>query len=843
VGASLSIRTTDRKLDRRIPTGLKRLWHERSGFARALPFCVSRIAFASFLLLTSVYCLLVWVPFSYFGFIRYPLMSWIPLFVRLHASIYAGVLIAVGLTQISSLRRRETRTAVSGFLALNCAAVVCLWRNHTLARIEPGLPSYIWSLLSLFPLLWLAALDVREIRSTERGSRKEAGQFITATAAGIIVTLAFGLTSWLRAVHDGNAQGSLLILGLAASFCLHIVLFTAIGLTLDCLAWVSRRTASFSERTNHVLTGLLAWFLIFQFLDKIILPTISFEGLLASIFAAVVAFVLVLFTASLHLGFSKHRPVDMRSKAFTGRMFAFGTAIIFPLAYGIPLVLGRTDWDFVLQRIAVIALWLLAWRLVCGSSVVVYPKVLRIAAMGVAVAALVGYISYARSALYNPYPTARWQSVLDDYSGIDLSFKTAGDIFSRRAESQSFRQFHDLLKRNTNLDRNTAVGPVDTSLVAGLCPTNDVKPNIFVFVIDSLRRDFISPYNSAVDYTPEIGRFAADSVVMDNAFTRYGGTALSEPAIWVGAMQLHKQYIEPFYPMNNLQKLLDIDGYQGYISVDPILSVLLHPSSAITELDKNTKSWSDLDFIPTLKELEAKIDSRTDRTKPIFAYTQPQNVHTLTLERSKIPGGRKAVSIYELRRMDAAFGEFLNFLRQQGLYENSIIILTADHGDCYGEFGRWGHSDFLFPPVIRVPLIFHLPARIQQQVVSSPHEVAFTTDITPSLFYLLGHRPIINNEMFGRPLFTETSEEQKTYSRAQYLIVASYAPVYAILSGNAHSLFIADAVNSKNYYYNLVDDPDGVRSHVTVQAVRENQALIERYIEQIDDFYHWHPGN
>jgi arylsulfatase A-like enzyme len=268
---------------------------------------------------------------------------------------------------------------------------------------------------------------------------------------------------------------------------------------------------------------------------------------------------------------------------------------------------------------------------------------------------------------------------------------------------------------------------------------------------------------------------------------------------------------------------------------------MLHPSASITELDKNSP-WSDLDFVPTLKELQAKIDARTDREKPIFAYSQPQNVHTLTLERSRIKGGRKAASIFELRRMDAAFGEFVAFLRQRGLYDNSVIIITADHGDCYGEFGRYGHSDFLFPEVIRVPLIIHLPPQMRQHLAWDAHQVAFTTDITPSLYYLLGHGPLINNELFGRPLFTRTQQEQSAYQRSRYLIVSSYAPVYAVLGGSAQSLFIVDAVNSKNYYYNLIEDPKGAHSHVSNRLRDENETWIRHEIGLIDDLYGWHPA-
>jgi hypothetical protein len=844
VSTSLYIGGKSEKLSR-VP-GVALLRRFSRGFSGTLPFCISRLAFAVFLLLTSIYCLLVWVPFSYFGFIRDPLLNWIPVFVRIHAIVFAALLVAVGLTLISSLTRKESRRSIVGFLLVNGVVAVYLLRNGALAKLQPDVSSYIWCLLSLFPLLWLSVLDLSGSKRLEREpSVGLSQQFVRAALAGVIASAAFALASVLRTLHEGSqVSAGIAVRGWAVSLCLHVVLFTAIGLALDLTAWVSRRT-SWPAKTSILLTRVIAWWLIVQIVRTMILPTISFSGAQADIFAALISFVLVLFAEAFVAG------LRARISAGPGLGFhlsfsawsAIATAVL-GIAYAIPVVLGRTDWDFVLQRTAVIALWFLVWLIVGQSGFRVRSKHARLSVAVAIACATAGFLSYAKLALYNPYPAAAWESVLDGYSGVDISFKTVGDIFARRADSQASRKFYDFLKRNTNLARSVTVSPVEINLVSALHPTKALtKPNIFIFVIDSLRPDFISPYNPAVDYTPEMERFAQDSVVLENAYTRYGGTALSEPAIWSGAMQLHKQYIQPFYPMDNLQKLLDVDGYQSYISVDPILRDLLRASPSITELDKGIKFWGDLDFIPTLQELQEKIDSRSDRTAPIFAYTQPQNVHTLTLERSKISGDRRTVSIYELRRMDAAFGKFLDFLRQRGLYDNSVIILTADHGDCYGEFGRWGHSVFLFPQVVRIPLIFHLPAGMRQQFVSDPGSLAFTTDITPSLYYLLGHQPIINNDLLGRPLFTKTLDEQKAYRRPQYLIVSSYAPVYAILSGDGRYLFIADAVNSRNYYYDLFNDPQGARSHVTMQVENENEALIQHYVEAIDDSYHWQPGS
>jgi arylsulfatase A-like enzyme len=191
--------------------------------------------------------------------------------------------------------------------------------------------------------------------------------------------------------------------------------------------------------------------------------------------------------------------------------------------------------------------------------------------------------------------------------------------------------------------------------------------------------------------------------------------------------------------------------------------------------------------------------------------------------------------------MDAACGEFVHFLKDRGLYDNSIIVLTSDHGDAYGEFGRYGHSDFLVPEVIRIPLIIHRPPRLREKLAWDAQQIAFTLDLTPSLYYLLGHRPTVDQELFGRPLFTQTLAEQTPYLRSQYLIASSYAPVYGLLAKGGQSLFIVDAVNRRHYFFDLAHDPKALHNHVTPPIRDDNEAEIRRQIGLIQGLYHYAP--
>ncbi len=813
--------------------------------ASALFFCASRLAFGGFLLVTSIYCLLMCVPFAYFGFIHNALLSWLPPFVRFHGLIYGILLVPVALTFIPDLQRKKTRTAAASFLVLNAGIFVYLWSRSSLANLEPDFTSYLWSLFSLFPVLWLAVFDLSRAAESEALwlRARQPRNLAQVALAAVIASLLFALSAALRGMLTGNGiPAALALRGLGASLCFHVTIFVAVGLILLLISFAVSRASS-PELLDSILARVVAWFLFIGLLRSIVLPTISFQGIQADIFAAVVSISILLaaFAISanwrlLMAGFPRHTRT-----ALSTPFYSLAAAVLFASAYAIPALLGPTDWDFVLQRMAALAVWLCVLQIVSWTGFRIRRKAQSIALLLVIAASVAGFARYGKSALYNPAVSSASRDFLDTYAGADISFKTAYDVLAWSVHDEAYGHFYEFLKQHTNLAADAPAQPVDLPIVSDLRPTPGPKPNIFVFVIDSLRQDYISPYNPSVDYTPEIGRFAHDSIVLKNAFTRYGGTALSEPAIWVGAMQLHKQYIQPFYPMNNLQKLLETDGYHRYLSLDPIVYAISQPSPSVTPLDTDNKAWGDLDFVPTLKELENKIDSRTDPQKPIFAYTQPQNVHTLTLERSKIKGGRHGAVLYELRRMDSAFGEFVRFLQQRGLYDNSVIILTADHGDCYGEFGRWGHADFLFPQVIRIPLIIHLPPKMRDKLVWDANQVALSTDITPTLYYLLGHRPILNKELFGRALFTQSLQEQSAYLRPYYLLVCSYAPVYAILGGKAQSLFIVDAVNSKNYYYDLNDDPTGAHNRLTTQLRNENEALIRQQLGLLDKLYNWQP--
>ena len=221
-----------------------------------------------------------------------------------------------------------------------------------------------------------------------------------------------------------------------------------------------------------------------------------------------------------------------------------------------------------------------------------------------------------------------------------------------------------------------------------------------MFVVDSLRPDYLGSYNPAVRFTPRLDAFAAESVVFRNAFTRYGGTGLSVPAIWAGSALVHKQYVQPFHPMNTLEKLLDRNGYRKMFGRDSIMGRLLVPSPGVEELDAGVTTM-DYRLCGTLGQLESSPGVSAIRHVPVFAYSLPQDVHMSRLPATVEPGptirGFHAPYATKVHAIDACFGRFVDALKARELYDHSLIVLTADHGEMLGEDGRFGHSRHLFP--------------------------------------------------------------------------------------------------------------------------------------------------
>ena len=89
--------------------------------------------------------------------------------------------------------------------------------------------------------------------------------------------------------------------------------------------------------------------------------------------------------------------------------------------------------------------------------------------------------------------------------------------------------------------------------------------------------------------------------------------------------------------------------------------------------------------------------------------------------------------------VDAQVGRILNTLEAQGRANDTIVLLTADHGDMAGSHGMvWKSTNNFYDDIARIPMILRYPAKLQPRRTSI---AASLVDIAPTIWELLGKQP------------------------------------------------------------------------------------------------------
>ncbi|MFN0166739.1 MAG: sulfatase-like hydrolase/transferase [Bryobacteraceae bacterium] len=830
--------------------------------ARVLSFLL-RVLFAAYFLLTSLYSLLAFIPFTYEQVHKGALIPALKLFGQWNHWLYwIALFVAAAIWLLepfpAGAHGRRVQRWRLGFFAVHIPVGLLLSFHPLIASLENTFASYLIALGALTPVLWLAADVWRERWSNVSWREGEVEEvkpvFRAAAGAGVFVSLVYSLIAWSRGGGQWTvAEGAFALL---TSLLLHLVAFVSLFAALDAIAVVAGWFDK-PPRNHFLLCHLLGCVILFVLIRALVFPAISFQGWWPDLYAALLSFTITAFLMQLCVWLI---PAGSGRKISSGLALALWLPspppakkrrwllpvqglLLAAAAAWLAVNSSRNDWNYLIQKLTSLLIWVAAFQWFYRTTRAVSPAIFhgtgRILIIAFAILPVFRATELTERVVWKHISSKQTLSrFLDRYAGFDPSFKLVHDAL---ATGQFDPGFYRFLTRNTSIPRSTRIRPVEVKLAAEMKPATGARPHIFVFVVDSLRRDYLSPYNPDVDFTPEINAFARDSVVFKNSFTRYGGTGLSEPSIWVGGAMIHQQYVTPFRPMNALQTLLETDSYQALITRDSILNTLITPWPGMSELDAGVVTMN-LDLCNTLQELQRKLPDAAAKG-PVFAYTQPQNIHISVINRE----GQKAIDeagyrayyapyASRIRRMDACFGTFVRFLKQQGLYDSSIIALTSDHGDSLGESGRWGHAYTIYPEIVRVPLILHVPPSLMGSMYVDKDLVAFNSDITPTLYYLLGHRPVTANPLFGRPLVTETPRELSLYRREIYLVTSSYAAVYGVLSGDGRTLYTSDAVNYRDSWFDLTETMPSARSVPSAMKLSYENMIRER-IALVSKFY------
>jgi arylsulfatase A-like enzyme len=830
---------------------------------RERSWIAARLGVAAFCGVSAVYAFLASSAFAYQQFLKPRMFASLNLFADWQAVAAWACLALLAVCVWPDTRTAPTRR--SAWLLLGAAGLATAW--NAWHPVLPGLSSGAWSLVAgvavLLPVISLAGLDhlhawpLLRARpdpgALARPAARESRLLVTCVTSALFVTAVYAVRASiaLTGVFEPDLTTSGLATGLWWSLLDHLAIACGafLLLTLIILTLAASRLAEYLALTAVVAAavGVAFWHLAGG--------ALGFSGAAGLAGTAAVSLAIAGTWGGLRLrrfaaaGLRSPTPIDiyfgspLDDRANGGARAFIGVTL---LAFGLAAAAGRLDWDFVVLKTGVLVVWFAAF----GAFHRRVPRALQLRpAISVAIALVTvgGHVVLRRA----DHDTR----AVDRYLVYNPSFRVAEAIVGEARPTTSFERY---LKANTGLT-DLQVKPVSIDFVPDLRPADRPLPHIFLFVIDSLRRDYLSPYNREVRFTPHLQQFAAENLAFSNAFTRYGGTGMSMPAIWAGSALAHKQYVDPFHPMNALEKLLDVNGYRKAYSFDHISTQLLKPSDTTIELDRGHPEMS-FDFCRTVDEIHTRLDTLDPAAGPLFAHTRSLNLHVWEVRKSAAPEesypGFYPQYAARVARIDGCFGRFVEGLKRRHLYDNSIIVFTADHGELLGEEGQWGHSYHLDPPVLQVPLLMHLPPQVPVGGVDLDG-VSFTTDIAPTLYQALGYHPRPPGPLAGRSLLAPTEQNRSSIQdraaagqpvlprgdafgarrRERYVIPASYGAVYAVVSDNGRRVYIANAINNSERAYERAGAGRWTKVEVSDDIRLIGRVEIRRHVDEVARAY------
>ena len=305
------------------------------------------------------------------------------------------------------------------------------------------------------------------------------------------------------------------------------------------------------------------------------------------------------------------------------------------------------------------------------------------------------------------------------------------------------------------------------------------RPNILLYVIDTLRADHVGAYGYDRGTTPRLDALARGGVVFENARAQSSWTRPTVASMltgltpWSHGTNGQRDSLSP--DVAYLPELLAEAGYEtaavvtngvvsGQFGFDRGFDSFTYLGERVGQdprihrgaeaLHNKAMEWLD----------DRRGDRRDDRpfflylhaTDPHAPYWPPANwrerfaadvdpalgEHERVAELEWNPAARmpgvaddlRALYDAEVAFLDHRFGRLTSYLRDAGLYDDMVIVVISDHGEEFGEHGRWQHGMTLHEEQLRVPLIVKLPAG--ERAGERVQRLVEQMDVAPTLLRL-----------------------------------------------------------------------------------------------------------
>jgi len=252
------------------------------------------------------------------------------------------------------------------------------------------------------------------------------------------------------------------------------------------------------------------------------------------------------------------------------------------------------------------------------------------------------------------------------------------------------------------------------------CNKKSENYNLIIITIDTLRADRVSLYDSSHVKTPSVDSIGKDGIFFKYAFANVPVTLPSHTGIMTGLYPpSHGVRDNSGYIVN--KKLLTLAEYLkkydyktgAFIGAFPLDSRFgLDQGFDVYDDNYGTKNPNDIFFVERKAEkvIDLAIKWIGKRDKKWFSWIHLFDPHQPYNPPEPFKSKFKN-DLYsgEVAYVDSQLKRLFNYLKKTGKYKNTIIIITADHGEGLGEHGEKTHAYFAYNSTIHIPLIIKYP--------------------------------------------------------------------------------------------------------------------------------------
>jgi len=263
------------------------------------------------------------------------------------------------------------------------------------------------------------------------------------------------------------------------------------------------------------------------------------------------------------------------------------------------------------------------------------------------------------------------------------------------------------------------------------------KPNVVVIVVDALRPDRMSLYGYGRPTTPRMAEHFSGAFRFRNAYSESASTRETVPSMLSG-----RRYPEVLW-QRNPQVVLDPRNrfLSEHFSAHGYATLGIIPFTAgnmmgtprfgfsrprYYEDDHSKRLTADRVTAEALREIDSF-------DQPFVAWVHYYEPHEPYVRHREFVRASPDPYDQEIAAVDRYIGRLLDGLRTRGIDDRTIVVLTSDHGEAFGEHGHRFHNRNVYEEDVRVPLLIRVPG-VRGRELDLP---VSTTSIYPTLLSLV----------------------------------------------------------------------------------------------------------